>query len=116
MSYERRNNLLNVNSKNLRDVKEERRKKKPLRLVLNDGLDGVAEVLGRHEVEVHGYSGALGLHPHHVVGLVGEHGNAHHGYPVVDGLINAVGAAMSDEGSRLGMTWMGCWAELQLFA
>lgn len=76
-----------------------------LRFIVDDGVDGVPEVLAGHEVQVEDHCSSFCLHVVHVVRLVGKHGDAHHGNAVVDGLIEAVGATVGDEGSRL---WMTC--------
>lgn len=75
-----------------------------LRFVIDDGVDCISEVVLLHEVQVYGDCSSLCLNMHHVVWLVGEHGNSHHGNAVVDGLKYPVCSAMGDESSGLWVT------------
>lgn len=76
-----------------------------LRWVVNDRVEPVHQVLGLHEVEVHDDGSPFGLHVDHVVGLVSEQGDPHHGNPMIDSLIDSIGPTVSDEGSGLGVTF-----------
>ncbi|TNN60163.1 putative exonuclease GOR [Liparis tanakae] len=53
---------------------------------------------------VYNNCGSLRLDVDHVVRLVSEHGDAHHGNAVVDGLIDPIGATVGDERPGLGVT------------
>ena len=75
-----------------------------------------AQLLLRHALPVQHEAHALGRHARHGVVVVAKQGHAHHRHAVVHGLVDAVQAAVAQEGPRVGVACRGQQRETVAYA
>lgn len=71
----------------------------------DDGIQRLRQLISRQLIEVEHDRNAEARETGEVVGLIPEQRDSHQGHSVIQGLVQAVGAAVRHERARLRVTW-----------
>lgn len=77
--------------------------------VRDDAGQGLVELVLGHVLPVQHDAHAFGLHASHAVVVVPEEGHAHHRYAVIHGFVDAVEAAVAQEGLNVSVACGAAW-------